>query len=126
MKNSNAYKTQRIINSILFEQANCWMAERLADLVAGLMTDPKYSDLTLECDGEKFAVHKALVLTQSVVLEKACQGPWKVFIEPLVCRKKGLTICIGRDRQCHSHRRIRRPDCPPHGRVPIHGRLRPG
>jgi hypothetical protein len=80
MEHRNAYKTQRIINSLLFEQANWWMAERLAELMAGLMMDPKYSDLTLECDGEKFAVHKAVVLTQSVVLEKACQGPWKVIL----------------------------------------------
>ncbi|QGA16299.1 hypothetical protein EYB26_003966 [Talaromyces marneffei] len=53
------------------------MAERLAELLATLMMDPKYSDLTLECDGETFAVHKAIVLTQSVVLEKACQAHWK-------------------------------------------------
>ena len=79
MEDRNAYKTQRIINSIFFEAANWWMAERLADLLVGLMMDPKHSDLTLECDGETFPVHKAVVLTQSVVLEKACQGPWKVF-----------------------------------------------
>lgn len=44
------------------------------------MLDQKYSDLTLECDGEEFPVHKAVVLTQSVVLEKACQAHWKVCI----------------------------------------------
>lgn len=60
------------------------MAERLAELLATLMMDPKYSDLTLECDGETFAVHKAIVLTQSVVLEKACQAHWKVLSDILV------------------------------------------
>jgi hypothetical protein len=82
MEDRDVYKTQRIINSLLFEHANWWIAERLAELMAGLMMDPKYSDLTLECDGETFNVHKAVVLTQSVVLEKACQGPWKVFSFP--------------------------------------------
>ena len=80
MEDRDVYKTQRIINSLLFEHANWWIAERLVELMAGLMMDPKYSDLTLECDGETFNVHKAVVLTQSAVLEKACQGFWKVFL----------------------------------------------
>lgn len=79
MEDRDAYKTQRIINSVFFEHANWWIAERLAELMAGLMMNPKFSDLTLECDGETFPVHKAMVLTQSVVLEKACQGSWKVL-----------------------------------------------
>ncbi|KAF3406606.1 hypothetical protein DPV78_001583 [Talaromyces pinophilus] len=84
MEDRDVYKTQRIINSLLFEHANWWIAERLAELMAGLMMDPKYSDLTLECDGETFNVHKAVVLTQSVVLEKACQGPWKEGVDNVI------------------------------------------
>lgn len=80
MEDRDTYKTQRIINSVFFEHANWWIAERLAELMAGLMMNSKYSDLRLECDGETFPVHKVVVLTQSVVLEKACQEPWKVLI----------------------------------------------
>ncbi|KAI5357128.1 Putative BTB/POZ domain-containing protein [Septoria linicola] len=51
--------------------------DRLASLVGGLFGDTAYSDLTIECDGRKWAVHRAVICPQSDYFKKACDGHFK-------------------------------------------------
>ncbi|KAK4939980.1 hypothetical protein LTR10_019832 [Elasticomyces elasticus] len=37
----------------------------------------KYSDLTIECQGAEFKVHRMVVCPQSAMLDKACSGPFE-------------------------------------------------
>ena len=46
----------------------------LKTAIATLYHSGKYSDLTLECDGLRFKVHKSVVCGRSPVLEKECDG----------------------------------------------------
>ena len=40
--------------------------------------DTKYCDLTLECEGQEFKVHRVVVCYQSPVLAAACDGKFQV------------------------------------------------
>ncbi|EED17544.1 conserved hypothetical protein [Talaromyces stipitatus ATCC 10500] len=53
------------------------LIRRLAEAMTAMMADRDYTDLTLECDGEKFPVHKLVLCTQSEVLKAASEERWK-------------------------------------------------
>ncbi|CAG7941026.1 unnamed protein product [Penicillium salamii] len=40
--------------------------------------DPTYSDLTVVCGGDEYAVHKCIVCTRSTFFAKACDCKFKV------------------------------------------------
>ncbi|PPJ50354.1 hypothetical protein CBER1_05906 [Cercospora berteroae] len=46
----------------------------IANVVAGLFSDSKFSDLTIECEGRKWAVHRAIICPQSEYFMKLCDG----------------------------------------------------
>ncbi|KAF7114985.1 hypothetical protein CNMCM5793_000755 [Aspergillus hiratsukae] len=46
-------------------------------LVLGSFLNPKYSDLTIFCDGEDFPAHRNIVCPQSKYFEAACDGRFK-------------------------------------------------
>jgi hypothetical protein len=46
--------------------------------ISQLLHSPEYSDLTLQCQGREFKVHKVVVCTQSRVLAAAVQGEFEV------------------------------------------------
>ncbi|CAK1364432.1 unnamed protein product [Cercospora beticola] len=49
----------------------------LAGVLSGLFGDSKFSDMTIECEGRKWAVHQAIICTQNEYFMKACSGQFK-------------------------------------------------
>ncbi|CAG8071843.1 unnamed protein product [Penicillium nalgiovense] len=50
----------------------------LQPLLQGLLESGRYSDLTISCEGRKFAVHRAIVCCQSSFFDAAVKGGFKV------------------------------------------------
>ncbi|KAM3416654.1 hypothetical protein BST61_g8245 [Cercospora zeina] len=48
----------------------------IADAVSGLFSNSKFSDLTIECEGRKWAVHRAIICAQNEYFMKLCDGPF--------------------------------------------------
>lgn len=46
---------------------------------SSLYRDPKYSDLTIVCGTEKFAVHRCIVCPRSQFFARACDGDYQVL-----------------------------------------------
>lgn len=49
------------------------------NVLGDILKSGLYSDLTLECKGEEFKVHKAIVCAQSPVIAAAVAGVFKVI-----------------------------------------------
>lgn len=48
--------------------------------LSSILASGKYSDLKIVCDKHEFAVHKAVVCGQSVVMSAACDGGFQVCV----------------------------------------------
>ncbi|KAI9659172.1 MAG: hypothetical protein M1831_003754 [Alyxoria varia] len=50
---------------------------RLSSQLRNMVANPKYSDLTFQCDGEDIPAHRAIVCAGSPVLDAACGGSFQ-------------------------------------------------
>lgn len=54
--------------------------------LSSLLTSGKFSDLRLVCEGREFSVHKAVLCSQSRVINAACEGNFEVRIAIPRCK----------------------------------------
>ncbi|KAK5674689.1 hypothetical protein LTS10_012690 [Elasticomyces elasticus] len=64
------------------------MTDSLTKAIQALFFDEKYTDLTIKCGGMLWAVHKAVVCTQSSFFAKACDGSFKEAEEGVIALKE--------------------------------------
>ncbi|KAK3646240.1 hypothetical protein LTR56_008591 [Elasticomyces elasticus] len=64
------------------------MTDSLTKAIQALFFDEKYTDLTIKCGGTIWAVHKAVVCTQSSFFAKACDGSFKEAEEGVITLKE--------------------------------------
>ena len=71
--------TQAALAGVLSGYYPTWCA-RLSNglIIPRLFGDSKFSDMMIECEGRKWAVHRAIICTQSEYFMKACEGQFKV------------------------------------------------
>lgn len=84
-----------------------------------LLESGKYSDMTLECQGHKFRVHKMVVCSQSPVLAAAMDGNFQVLENSPRERVHDTDIGLGVwdwRRQCQA---VQLRDCPSNGGVSL-------
>ncbi|PGH26555.1 hypothetical protein AJ80_01684 [Polytolypa hystricis UAMH7299] len=53
------------------------LGQELLDALASMRSDPKYSDLTILCGHDSYAVHRCVVCTRSDYLAKASDGKFR-------------------------------------------------
>lgn len=53
-------------------------ADAISQAMGLLLKSPKYSDLTIACQGREFHVHRAIVCPHSRFFDMACSGDFKV------------------------------------------------
>ena len=68
----------------------------LQPLLQSLLESGRYSDLTISCEGRKFAVHRAIVCCQSSFFDAAVKGGFKVNQCPSKPRLVAMTNTVAR------------------------------
>ncbi|CRL24977.1 BTB/POZ fold [Penicillium camemberti] len=63
--------------------------------VASLRSDPKYSDFTIVCEGEEYAVHKCIICPRSRFFAKACDSGFEESVTNRVVLHERPTLVKG-------------------------------